>query len=527
MHFSESNSDKSGSGTTNATTFNSVTIGSTSGSWGYAQTQKLFNLDLSEELQSITTVDYTVKFQDALGNTLKDDVVHDNGVVGEIYQATPEDMATFYNDGETAKYVYKSGQNTETLASTIASSNVIILVFDVYEKTEYTVKAQVSGSDLTTLASGTAYLDGSISEYWNKYINVSDSWYVADDDTYGTAITAASINVAFTATDIDYFFEFEDMTISRSYNAYNGTSASNGQAKTLYGDANAKTTTKAAAGVYTICVNGIKWQDGYADNYEIAYSADGTNWIALGNISYADGEEGVKTLAGAIIPTASYIRIWTTQGSQTPRRYLDYLALEKTADLPTSVSATMGTNGFATFSSAYNLDLANLPAGVKAYTATLSESTLSFTECTKAVPAATGLLLAGDASTSYDIPVTAEAADAVAGNALIAAVTATSKQSTVGGMYYFVMKAGSDPLAFAPISTEKAVTIPAGKAYVELNTASGARSLTVTFGDETTGIQTVANIENATENYYNLSGQRVANPAKGLYIVNGKKVIIK
>jgi len=28
-------------------------------------------------------------------------------------------------------------------------------------------------------------------------------------------------------------------------------------------------------------------------------------------------------------------------------------------------------------------------------------------------------------------------------------------------------------------------------------------------------------------NFYNLAGQRVAQPAKGLYIVNGKKVIIK
>lgn len=46
--------------------------------------------------------------------------------------------------------------------------------------------------------------------------------------------------------------------------------------------------------------------------------------------------------------------------------------------------------------------------------------------------------------------------------------------------------------------------------------------------DETTGINKVESTK-ATENnqYYNLAGQRVAQPTKGLYIVNGKKVIIK
>ena len=238
----------------------------------------------------ITTVNYTVKFQDALGNTLKDDVVYENGVVGEVYQATPADMATFYNDGETAKYIYKSGQNTETLASSTASENVITLVFDVYDKTAYTVKAQVSGSDLTTLASGSTFFDGSTSVYWNKYINVNDSWYVADGATCGTDITTATTNVAYAATDdIDYFFEFEDMTISKTFNSYDGPSASNGSAKTLYADANAKTTSMVAAGVYTISINGIKWADNYVDNYQVAYSADGTNWTSLGTISYASG----------------------------------------------------------------------------------------------------------------------------------------------------------------------------------------------------------------------------------------------
>ena len=45
---------------------------------------------------------------------------------------------------------------------------------------------------------------------------------------------------------------------------------------------------------------------------------------------------------------------------------------------------------------------------------------------------------------------------------------------------------------------------------------------------ETTGINAVNGSElKVNGEYYNLNGQRVANPTKGLYIVNGKKVVIK
>ena len=45
---------------------------------------------------------------------------------------------------------------------------------------------------------------------------------------------------------------------------------------------------------------------------------------------------------------------------------------------------------------------------------------------------------------------------------------------------------------------------------------------------ETTGIDaTLVNSEKVNSQYFNLAGQRVAHPAKGLYIVNGKKVLVK
>ena len=73
-------------------------------------------------------------------------------------------------------------------------------------------------------------------------------------------------------------------------------------------------------------------------------------------------------------------------------------------------------------------------------------------------------------------------------------------------------------------------TLAANKAYLAIPTGTGARALNIVFDDEqeTTAIESVAPQTLHMDNvYYNLRGQRVAQPTKGLYIVNGKKVIIK
>jgi hypothetical protein len=70
-------------------------------------------------------------------------------------------------------------------------------------------------------------------------------------------------------------------------------------------------------------------------------------------------------------------------------------------------------------------------------------------------------------------------------------------------------------------------SIPAHRAYLTLGSADGSARLMIWEG-ETTGVQEMEkcrNVENET--FYNLNGQRVQQPAKGLYITNGKKVVIK
>ena len=80
---------------------------------------------------------------------------------------------------------------------------------------------------------------------------------------------------------------------------------------------------------------------------------------------------------------------------------------------------------------------------------------------------------------------------------------------------------------YTSLTANEETAIPAGKAYLEFDGDVPAPSLSFGSG-ETTGISTT-NFTNDTNNgeYYNLAGQRVAQPTKGLYIVNGKKYMVK
>ena len=78
--------------------------------------------------------------------------------------------------------------------------------------------------------------------------------------------------------------------------------------------------------------------------------------------------------------------------------------------------------------------------------------------------------------------------------------------------------------------TGGSVTINPFRAYFKLdNSAVGEAParISLNFDDESTGIGSVKSEEVKAKSYFNLSGQRVTAPQKGLYIVNGKKVIIK
>ena len=73
-------------------------------------------------------------------------------------------------------------------------------------------------------------------------------------------------------------------------------------------------------------------------------------------------------------------------------------------------------------------------------------------------------------------------------------------------------------------------TLRAKRAYLSTTynvNSAGAPALSIDWGEGTTGINSVERGALSVEGCYTLDGRRVAQLTKGLYIVNGRKVIIK
>ncbi len=106
--------------------------------------------------------------------------------------------------------------------------------------------------------------------------------------------------------------------------------------------------------------------------------------------------------------------------------------------------------------------------------------------------------------------------------------TLTADENTTGDgclFYRLTMHNGTD-LGFWWGNTAGAAFKPgANKAYLAVPTSAAREGFA--FGEETNGITTNNREAMANDRYYNLQGVEVAQPSRGLYIVNGKKVVIK
>lgn len=186
----------------------------------------------------------------------------------------------------------------------------------------------------------------------------------------------------------------------------------------------------------------------------------------------------------------------------------------------TAEAVTITAAGWATTVTNSPLDFEG--SEVEAYTAKVENNAVVLTKVDD-VQAETGLVLKGTAAGTYYIPVIASSETEK--GSLMFSSTLTYNTHGNNTFYGLTVNAASEA-QFAKIDRSNGeVTIPAGKAFLMIP-GNGARELKVVFADDATGINAVV-AEESVEGVYNLNGQRVAAPAKGLYIVNGKKVILK
>ena len=157
--------------------------------------------------------------------------------------------------------------------------------------------------------------------------------------------------------------------------------------------------------------------------------------------------------------------------------------------------------------------------GLEAYVVSaVDASKVTLTKVTE-VPKHTGVILKKTGTaTTYNVP-RGTATTLSSTNLLKAAIYGTS----VAANEVYVLSNGKFCLFAASGS------IPGGHAYLPASEVpAGSNELSFDLDDSTTGIQRLTPILSEGDGvYYDLSGRRVQAPKKGLYIMNGKKYIIK
>ena len=193
-----------------------------------------------------------------------------------------------------------------------------------------------------------------------------------------------------------------------------------------------------------------------------------------------------------------------------------------------TVTLTSAGGGYATFSAAQNYVV---PEGVTAYyvsnvDGTENKATMTPINAGGIIPACTGVVLyKSGVTTDTDITLTSSETYSSVTNSMMPNLADYALPANAGTYYNYT-------LAIGPTfkHSSGAGTLAAGKAFLRTTvnaTSPTAPVLNIAFGGSATGIEKVAVEQQANGVYYNLAGQRVAQPTKGLYIVNGKKVVIK
>lgn len=194
---------------------------------------------------------------------------------------------------------------------------------------------------------------------------------------------------------------------------------------------------------------------------------------------------------------------------------------EWTIEEVTSLPVTITAAGYATFFAPVAVEI---PEGVVAYyTEEVDGNAVMLTAIEGGViPANEGVILMGEANT-YNFNITADVA-AVAGNKLAGTCASTyvsedayvlSMVDEVVGMY----KAKKNQEGNTSWLNN------GFKAYLPATAGGEARFLVFNFGTETGIDELKGENGNVKAEIYDLSGRRVQNAQKGLYIVNGKKVV--
>ena len=296
-----------------------------------------------------------------------------------------------------------------------------------------------------------------------------------------------------------------------------------------------------------------------ADDFEAVAEPQDLKVAALPTFSYTAEQEGQNELVISLTAasadfTADVTVYYTTDGTEPTAESASFTTAEQTISITRQMSvvkaAAVDADGnwsyvaeqpvvYARYltvagewATIYTSETFDVPEGVKAYTMSQVQftegeaGTVVLNEQDHIVANTPMVLLNEQASEQTRFRIYSNAEGTLKSGTTLAPEfkgTATNLTVTADNAYYVLVE--NEFLR----STEG--TLSAGNCYIELPADSwlaGARSFHITIGSDVTGISTTIAGSQADGQWYGLNGMRLATPtAKGIYIHNGKKIVIR
>lgn len=370
---------------------------------------------------------------------------------------------------------------------------------DVTDDTEWTVSPETI-TEGTTQVTATASYNGLTASHTYSIVatrdpKIKDYTLLEDGKKYYIGATLSN--------GTDYYFSTTYTTITDAVKGVAQTDKANANILTAIAD-NSDNTMWA-----------FQFENGYylslktsKDNGKVKITAQKDYWV-LSNT--AKGVINMKINSYCLQRNSSSVT--TNFGSYTSGQ-TDIWFLE----VPT-YDVEISSAGYATFCLPYN---ATVPSGLTAYTATDNGESVKLTAIESGKIAANeGVVLKGDEGT-YTFVAAEGNVSATANNQMVG-VTEDTPLTSADNAYMLTRKKDDGSIAFRLLATD--YTLGANKAYLKLE--NNARNLiSVVWDENATGIYDLSEKEETGNGaIYNLAGQKLTKPQKGINIVNGKLLI--
>ena len=303
----------------------------------------------------------------------------------------------------------------------------------------------------------------------------------------------------------------------------------------------------------------VKWNSNTADERILDIYGKNTAYSSASDL-YDSSSQGTKLGSISMKVTTMELTVeddyeYVGLRSQSGAMYLDKITIEWEADTPDSYTdycttipemltvtiAEACTDGkgkyYSTFSSSSDFKVSgNVTVSEIGINNDGTMNVQSYAEG-NIVPANTGVMIGANTYGEFKLIKSNEKGESVLGgyNRLrpsgpngITADAMNDANADTGYKFYRLTMHNGTKLGFWYGEEEGAAfAVAPNKAYLAVPASvAGARS-GFAFGDDATGISQIENGKLKIENYYDLQGRKVSKPGKGLYIVNGKKVVIK